>query len=126
MASRSVSGGGINSNKVVQRREATREQPRTRGVNPGGADQHGAHMTKESAATPLYGGPSFAPVKFGNELATNVGAGGPGAGRTTLRAGSQAQHGPVAQGDRSQAPDVPATRPGQDQLRDFGPERGRR
>jgi hypothetical protein len=123
---RAVSGGGINSNKVVAKREATREQPRTRGVNPGGADGLGQHTTKESAATPLYGGPSFQPVPMGNTLTNNVGAGGPGAGRTVMRSGSQGLHGAVAQGSRDQAPDIPGTKPGRDQLRDFGPERGRR
>jgi hypothetical protein len=117
---RAVSGGGPQMNKVTAKREATREKPQVRGVNPGGVDQLGQHMTKESAATPMYGGPSY-PTKFGNELATNVGAGGPGKGREVFASGSQGQHGPVAQGDRSQAPDVPGTTPGRSL-----DERGRR
>jgi hypothetical protein len=32
---------------------------------------------------------------MGNAVATNVGKGGPGAGRTVMRSGSQSQHGPI-------------------------------
>jgi hypothetical protein len=42
---------------------------------------------------------NFQPVKFGNELATNVGRGGPGTGRTLHgQSGSQGCHGQPAQG----------------------------
>jgi hypothetical protein len=52
---------------------------------------------------PLHSGRSFQPVKFGNELATNVGKGGPGTGRTLYgQSGLQGQHGPVAGSPRPQ------------------------
>jgi hypothetical protein len=35
-------------------------------------------------------------VPFGNEVALNVGKGGPGTGRTIHHCGSQDQHGPVS------------------------------
>jgi hypothetical protein len=35
-------------------------------------------------------------VKLGNEIAGNVGKGGPGAGRDVHKSGAQGQHGPVA------------------------------
>jgi hypothetical protein len=40
-------------------------------------------------------------VRLGNDLATNVGRGGPGAGRTIYRSGSQGLHGNVRQGEGS-------------------------
>jgi hypothetical protein len=89
MASR-LSGGGLTSNKLV-RPGVVAGPPRTNKVNPGGADQLGQHMTKQSAATPLYGG-TMPQVPSGNAVAKNVGAGGPGKGRTVHRSGSQGTH----------------------------------
>jgi hypothetical protein len=86
------SGGGIQSSVVNTKREATREQPRVRATSPGAVSQLGSHMTKPSAAEPLYQGKSFQPTKLGNELATNVGPGRPGAGRKVMRSGSQGKH----------------------------------
>ena len=42
-------------------------------------------------ATPMFGGSFGGPgsTKLGNEAALNVGKGGPGAGRTVMRSGSQ-------------------------------------
>jgi hypothetical protein len=54
------------------------------------------------------------PVKFGNEVAGNVGKGGPGTGRTTYHCGTQSTHGPTAPGN------PPAKN--HDILRDFGPD----
>jgi hypothetical protein len=43
---------------------------------------------------------NFQPVKFGNELATNIGKGGPGAGRTLYgQSGQQGCHGQPASGN---------------------------
>jgi hypothetical protein len=42
-------------------------------------------------------------VRMGNDLALNVGRGGPGAGRTVYASGSQGQHGPVRQGEGASA-----------------------
>jgi hypothetical protein len=76
-------------------------------------------------ARALYSGAGYSGSKLGNELATNVGCGGPGAGRTVYQRGMQAQHGSAAAGSRNAAPDVPATKPGRDILNDYGPNRRR-
>jgi hypothetical protein len=57
---------------------------------------------------------SFQPVPFGNEVALNVGKGGPGAGREVMSCGSQGQHGSAAPGN------APAKNT--DILRQFGPD----
>jgi hypothetical protein len=87
-----LSGGGITSNKLSQKREATREQPRVRAASPAGVSQLGQKVANPQAFEPVHQGPSFQKVKFGNELATNVGAGGPGKGRKVLPAGTQGKH----------------------------------
>jgi hypothetical protein len=53
-------------------------------------------------------------VKFGNEVALNVGKGGCGTGRTIYKTGSQDQHGQPAQGN-------PPSQ-GRDILSSFGPD----
>ena len=123
MASRSKSGGGIRAKVVGNKREATRERPRVRGANVTAVVQTGlvvgTHATGRGdfplKREPLHRGPNFqSGVKFGNELATNVGAGGPGAGREILRSGSQCLHGkPVG------TPKPPS----RDTLAEFGPDR---
>ena len=89
------SGGGLTSNKLVTKREATREAPRIRRVGEAAvADigsmkgNHSENRTLPYSARPLYGGNGY-PTKLGNELATNVSGGGPGKGRVVHRAGSQ-------------------------------------
>jgi len=92
---RARSGGGINSSVVTRKREATREAPRIRAANPGAvADlgsmkgNHAENRDLPYKARQLYSGNGY-PTKLGNELATNVGGGSPGAGRTIHKAGSQ-------------------------------------
>jgi hypothetical protein len=98
-------------------------------VDPGGADQLGEqtsnHITGDmggrstklpNPATPLDGGSMTAvgATKLGNEVALNVGGGGPGAGRTLYgQSGVQGQHGPVNPGKPTPAREI---------LRDFGPD----
>jgi hypothetical protein len=119
---KSAAGGGIHSNKAVSkpvRTGAARE-----GITAGYAGQLGTalgdHVTDgrpaNRAAEPMK---AAAPYKsaMGNELATNVGKGGPGAGRQVHRSGSQAHHG---------APTAAATKPGADILSHYGPERSGR
>jgi hypothetical protein len=89
---RASSGGGIQSRQVSTKREATRERPQVRAASPGAVSQLGSHMTKMTSSEPLYQGKSFQQSKFGNELATNVGTGGPGKGRTVMRSGLQGTH----------------------------------
>ena len=90
-----ASGGGIGMNKNVQ--PPVRTGTGSRGTRPGGAESlgkiYGDHVTNKDSTG--YRGPkfhddkSFQPVKFGNEVALNVGKGAPGAGRTIYKSGSQ-------------------------------------
>jgi hypothetical protein len=61
---------------------------------------YGTHVTdrRESdyRGERLHNDRNFQPVKFGNEVALNVGKGGPGAGREVMPCGGQGQHGDVA------------------------------
>jgi hypothetical protein len=119
------SGGGLQSLKTKQVREATREKPATHKVSEEAAGQLGASVGFR--APTLYQSHGFQPVRHGNELATNVGKGGPGAGRTVHRSGSQGTHGSVSQGVKDWAPDVPATgSKGPDIHSMYGPEKSRR
>lgn len=103
-------------------------QPSQR-VAPGGVDQLGQamanHVTGDmggrsaklpNPATPMIAGkmPGVGATKLGNEVALNVGSGGPGAGRTLYgQSGVQGQHGPVA--------GIPKPA-GKDILNSFGPD----
>jgi hypothetical protein len=96
--------GGAN-NQLRSKRESTRVQPRSDAINPGGVGQIGVALGNHSeygpargAVEPMRVGPGFGRVPLGNAKATDVGCGGPGAGRTVSRTGSQAQHGPAAPG----------------------------
>jgi hypothetical protein len=94
----------------------------SRGTRPSGAagigQSYGSHITNKSDTG--YRGPkfhddkSFQPVKFGNEVALNVGKGGCGTGRTIYKTGSQDMHGSANPGN------APAKN--HDILRDFGPD----
>jgi hypothetical protein len=106
-------GGGPRSKNVVEPR--VRAGSGSHGTRPGGAaslgQAYGSHITNKDDTG--YRGPkfhsdqSFQPVPFGNEVALNVGKGGPGAGRTLYgQSGQQGCHGQPAQG----APGLPSTR----------------
>src|SRR6516162_4880835 len=98
------SGGGHGSRNVVHpsvRTGSGSHSTRPAGVNMLGAMQ-GSHVTERGGRESSYRGErlhnperDFQPVKFGNELALNVGKGGPGTGRTTMHCGSQGTHGSV-------------------------------
>ena len=99
-------GGGIASRVNVQ--PPVRTGSGSRGTRPSGAaslgQAYGSHITNKSDTG--YRGPkfhddrSFQPVKFGNEVALNVGKGGCGTGRTLYgQAGSQGTHGSVNPGN---------------------------
>jgi len=96
-------GGGIASKQHVQ--TSVRTGGGSHSTRPGGVGQIGAmqgsHVTRHSDSD--YRGErlhnpakDFQPVKFGNEVALNVGKGGCGTGRTIHATGSQGQHGQVA------------------------------
>jgi hypothetical protein len=67
----------------------------------------GDHVTHRGDSTgftgePLHNDRSFQPVKFGNEVALNVGKGGCGTGRTNYgQSGSQGVHGATNPGKPS-------------------------
>jgi hypothetical protein len=112
--SKPKSGGGITMNKNV-RPQMPKPGP-SKAVSPGGASQLGSAMGSlkghGNAAEKLFQGKA-PQSKFGNEVAKNVGGGGPGAGRVVMRSGSQGAHGHVA-GTR------PAASP--NTLKEYGPD----
>src|SRR6516164_5415593 len=102
------SGGGIGMNKNV--RPSVRTGTGSYGTHPGGVAQLGQHVGDKAThgnskgsgyrGEPLHNNRSFQPVKFGNEVALNVGKGGPGTGRNLYgQSGSQGCHGSVAPGN---------------------------
>jgi hypothetical protein len=119
---KSKPGGGINSRVNVQPRVRTGSG--AKGVSPGWVGQQGQaqgdHITNRAASTnyrgePRLSGQNFQPVKFGNEVALNVGRGGPGSGRKLYgQGGTQGQHGTTSPGNPpSKSTDI---------LRQFGPD----
>ena len=69
------------------------------GQHVGDKATHGNSKGTGYRGEPLHNNKSFQPVKFGNEVALNVGKGGCGTGRTLYgQAGSQGCHGQPAQG----------------------------
>jgi len=87
-------------------------------------------MAVQFKKEPLQQGAGYEPGKVGSTgiagATYNAAKAGPGSQRTIYKSGSQMQHGPVAQGSRNTAPDVPGTVPGRDILSDYGPEVRRR
>ena len=100
-------GGGPRSKNVVEPR--VRTGTGSRGTHPGGVAQLGQHTGDHTTnrpgssgyrGEPLHNDRSFQPVKFGNEVALNVGKGGCGTGRTLYgQAGSQGTHGATNPGN---------------------------
>src|SRR6478752_4651878 len=84
-----LSGGGIQSNKLV--RPGVRTGVPSRGSSPASADQLGqaTAFKKENVEV----GRGYDGAKYGNELALNSKS-APGQGRTVHRCGSQSQWGP--------------------------------
>jgi hypothetical protein len=108
---RAKSGGGITSNKLV--RVGVKAGPwRTNVVEPHAPDFLGQSTAFKKP--PLYSG-TAPQVALGNDLVTNVGAGGPGKGRTVMRSGSQGTHGPT----------TGSVEQGRDILSEYGPEKSR-
>src|SRR6516225_5549113 len=106
MAMRGSGGGGYGSRPHVEKPVKTGTGPRS--ARPAGVSQlgqmQGDHSTAHGGAPTGYKGEklhhdnrTFQPVKFGNELATNVGKGGSGTGRTLYgQSGQQGCHGQPA------------------------------
>ena len=100
MAKSSSAGGGINSNKLV--RPPVRDGKPANGARPGYPDllgnMRGTHVTDgktdlPAKLTPMQTVRPPISVPLGNELATNVGKGGPGTGRKVMATGTQMQYG---------------------------------
>ena len=116
-------GGGYGSRQHVEK--PVRTGTGSRSTNPGGVGQlgikQGDHVTRGGSSgyrgDPLHSGRSFQPVKFGNEVALNVGKGGCGTGRTIYKTGSQGLQGNVAPGNPPPQ--------GRDILSSYGPESSR-
>jgi hypothetical protein len=92
------SGGGITSNKFVQPNIRTGSP--NKGSSPGSADQIGQSVAFKREE--VERGRAYPGTKLGNEVALNIGKGGPGAGRTTHPCGSQGRHGPPVAGEPRQ------------------------
>ena len=99
-------GGGIASRQHVEK--PVRTGSGSKGISEGWVGQKGQmqgnHITDDKntryTGEKKFTGQNFQPVKFGNEVALNVGKGGCGTGRTLYgQAGSQGTHGPVAPGN---------------------------
>jgi hypothetical protein len=116
-------GGGINSrqHKSVGVRTGT---PRPRGQNPRWTSQIGSslgnHATNRTGMMPTskvvekrHTGEEGRGARLGNEVALNVGRGGPGKGRQIYSTGSQQQHGSANSGNpRPVGPDIFTEFPG--------------
>jgi hypothetical protein len=109
-----LTGGGINSRVNVK--PPVRTGGPNRAASPSGVGQIGQTLGnikggKLRPAEPIFQGSALQST-LGNAKALDVGAGGPGAGRVTMRSGSQMQHGPS----------TGSVRPGRtgDLLREFG------
>jgi hypothetical protein len=115
-----LSGGGINSNKLVQSKYA-KSEPVSRKASPAGVNQMG--VATQFRKEPVISGSGYTPAKVGSTGIANArqghsGAGPGGGGRTIYKSGSQ-----------SPTPPAKAIAPTKDTLAEFGPEisgRGRR
>jgi len=105
MAMKGSGGGGYGSRPHVEKSVKTGSG--SRGTRPAGVAQIGYslgdHVTHSGESTGykgerLHNDRNFQPVKFGNEVALNVGKGGCGTGRTIHTTGSQGTHGQPAAG----------------------------
>jgi hypothetical protein len=105
MAMKGSGGGGYGSRPHTE--QSVRTGSGSRGTRPAGVAQigeiQGDHITGRPGGGTDYRGErlhndrNFQPVKFGNEVALNVGKGGCGTGRTLYgQVGSQGTHGTPA------------------------------
>ena len=105
MAMKGSGGGGYGSRPHVEKPIKTGTG--SRGTRPAGVamfgQMQGSHVTRGEESSyrgePLHNNRSFQPVPFGNEVALNVGKGGPGNGRNVMASGSQGTHGQSAAGN---------------------------
>ena len=113
---KAVSGGGINS-RVVKQVDIKSGSPSLTAYSPRGVSQIGASQgsmlskagsfTSRNSAVPLSEGQKRDFVSLGNSLTNNIGAGGPGTGRTLYgQGGTQAVHGAPVAGSTPAARDI--------------------
>jgi hypothetical protein len=95
--SKAKSGGGIRSNKLVHPRHIGGQRT-TEAVRPGAVDMLGQQIAFKRPDLIQRQAP--AATRLGNDMATDVGRGGPGVGRVTHHCGSQGTYGSTAPGER--------------------------
>jgi hypothetical protein len=113
---RAKAGGGINSNKVVQK--PVKVGQRAEAINERGVSQIGSNLGNKATDKPgiLKGGvepfrgaprPPGSPggVELGNSVAARTVC-GPGGSREVSKSGAQGQHGPVAGTPKPQGRDI--------------------
>jgi hypothetical protein len=109
-----LSGGGITSNKLVHPNVRTgpassnKMDPRgvsQFGYSPGSTLDRSGSFTTKNSALPVNAG-TMTQVPSGNQVALNVGQGGPGAGCTVYRTGTQQMHGAPVRGNAPQGRDI--------------------
>jgi hypothetical protein len=116
--------------------KTTRTGAPSHGVSPKYVSQIGTAREPEGVERMRDRSPQGANIKLGNQVALNVGSGGPGKGRTVHASGSQGHHteaprqpqrAEVERGDRRiPEPRRPTVSPGpKDILRSYGGEVGR-
>jgi hypothetical protein len=91
------SGGGITSNKLVHPKVRAGSR-RVNAISPSAVDMIGQQTSFKKPDLIKSTPKDFVPM--GNDLATNIGNGGPGTGRTVYPCGYQDQHGSAAPGQR--------------------------
>lgn len=105
--------GGGGKSKVVH--PGIKTGSASRGSSPAAAGQLGASAAFKKDQVDF--GRAYTGAPYGNQLATNVGRGGPGTGRTLYgQGGTQGTHGPIAGSPRP---------PSRDVLSQFGPNKSK-
>ncbi len=115
--SKGGAAGGLGSRALTPKTNVYFGGQPSQRVSPGGVSQAGSALGNHStdsgknlrgAVEPMYGGSFGGPgsTKLGNEVALNVGGGGPGTGRTVQHCGTQGTHGPVNPGKPTPARDI--------------------
>jgi hypothetical protein len=93
---KATSGGGIRTNKLVHPRHIGGQRT-TEAVRPGSVDMLGQQLGFKRPD--LIQRSAQAATRMGNDMATDVGRGGPGVGRVTHHCGSQGSYGTAARGE---------------------------
>ena len=90
MAKTIMSGGGLNSNKVVQSRSGYKTEPRSTAIDPAGVSQR--DVSTAFRKTPVEVGPGYSPKAMpptGIRGTYNSATSGPASQRTVYPSGSQ-------------------------------------